>query len=79
MTTVSILDDHKVLVKSLSKLINDSGKARVNDVYYSISSGRAGLKKALPDVLLLDIGLPDGDGVEFCAEQNLVRMNEHKN
>ena len=68
MITVSILDDHKVLVKSLSKLINDSRKACVNDVYYSISSGRAGLEKALPDVLLLDIGLPDGDGVEFCAE-----------
>ena len=68
MITVSILDDHKVLVKSLSKLINDSGKALVNGVYYSISSGRLGLAKALPDVLLLDIGLPDGDGVEFCAE-----------
>jgi len=68
MITVSILDDHKVLVKSLSKLISYSGKACVN--------GRAGLEKALPDVLLLDIGLPDGDGVEFCAEQNLVRMNE---
>ena len=68
MITVSILDDHKVLVKSLSKLINDSGIAHVTDVYYSISSGRSGLAKALPDVLLLDIGLPDGDGVEFCAE-----------
>jgi len=71
MITVSILDDHKVLVKSLSKLINDSGKARVN--------GRAGLEKAFPDVLLLDIGLPDGDCVEFCAEQNLVRMNLKNN
>ena len=68
MITVSILDDHKVVVKSLSKLIDDSGIARVTDVYYAISSGRLGLAKALPDVLLLDIGLPDGDGVEFCAE-----------
>ena len=68
MITVSILDDHKVLVKSLSKLINDSEIARVTDVYYTISSGRSGLAKSLPDVLLLDIGLPDGDGVEFCAE-----------
>ena len=68
MITVSILDDHKVLVKSMSKLINDSGIAHVTDEYYSISSGRSGLAKSLPDVLLLDIGLPDGDGVEFCAE-----------
>ena len=68
MINVSILDDHKVVVKSLSKLINDSGIAHVTDVYYTVSSGRSGLAKALPDVLLLDIGLPDGDGVDFCAE-----------
>jgi len=68
MINVSILDDHKVVVKSLSKLINDCGIAYVSDIYYSISSGRSGLAKALPDVLLLDISLPDGDGVDFCAE-----------
>jgi DNA-binding NarL/FixJ family response regulator len=26
------------------------------------------LAKGLPDILLLDVGLPDGDGVEFCGE-----------
>jgi len=68
MINVSILDDHKVVVKSLSKLINDSGIAKISEVFYSIESGRKGLAKSRPDVLLLDIGLPDGDGVEFCAD-----------
>jgi len=68
MINVSIIDDHKMVVKSLSKLINDSGIAKVTDVYYDIKSGRSGLAKVRPDVLLLDIGLPDGDGVEFCGE-----------
>ena len=65
---VSIVDDHKLVVESLSKLINESGIAQVIDVYHDLQSCRAGLKNALPDVLLLDIGLPDGDGVDFCGE-----------
>ena len=65
---VAIVDDHKMIVKSLSQMINESGIARVTEVYYNLQSCRAGLKKALPDILLLDIGLPDGDGVDFCDE-----------
>jgi len=60
-----------MIVKSLSGMINESGIARVTDVYYDLQSCRAGLEKALPGVLLLDIGLPDGDGVDFCGEINL--------
>ena len=68
MTTLNILDDHKMVVDSLSKMINDSGTAQVTNTYHSIESCRQGLEKVLPDILFLDIGLPDGDGVDFCAE-----------
>jgi len=68
MIKVFIADDHKMVVKSLSKLIDESETAEVVNVYYNLKSCRAGLAKSLPDVLLLDIGMPDGDGVEFCAE-----------
>jgi DNA-binding NarL/FixJ family response regulator len=67
MVNVQIVDDHRMVVESLSKLINESGVARVTGVYYDLKSCRCGLKEELPDVLLLDIGLPDGDGVDFCA------------
>jgi DNA-binding NarL/FixJ family response regulator len=65
---IAITDDHKMVVRSLSKLLNDKPEFRVEAVYYDLKSCRAGLSKALPDVLLLDIGLPDGDGVDFRAE-----------
>ncbi len=65
---LQIVDDHKMVVESLSKLINDSGKARVTEVYYDLESCRRGLVETRPDILLLDIGLPDGDGVDFCSE-----------
>jgi DNA-binding NarL/FixJ family response regulator len=68
MVTLQIIDDHKMVVDSLKKLINESGVAQVTDVYYNLKSSRQGLVNSLPEVLLLDIGLPDGDGVDFCAE-----------
>jgi DNA-binding NarL/FixJ family response regulator len=68
MVNLQIVDDHKMVVDSLSKMINESGIAQVTDVYYNLKSCRQGLAKMCPDVLLLDIGLPDGDGVDFCAE-----------
>jgi DNA-binding NarL/FixJ family response regulator len=49
-------------------MINESSIARVTSIYYDLKSCREGLAKALPDILLLDIELPDGDGVDFCAE-----------
>lgn len=68
MINLQIVDDHKMVVESLSKLINESGIAKITDVYFDLESCRKGLLKILPDILLLDIALPDGDGVDFCAE-----------
>jgi len=65
---VSIADDHKMVVKILSKVINESNIAQIKEVYFDLKSCKLGLAKSLPDVLLLDIGMPDGNGVEFCAE-----------
>lgn len=68
MVSVQIVDDHRMVVESLSKIINETEIARVDEVYYDLVACREGLAKELPDILLLDIGLPDGDGVDFCAE-----------
>lgn len=68
MINVQIVDDHRLVVESLSKLINESGVAHVGNVCHDLASCRAELSHGLPDVMLLDIALPDGDGVDFCAE-----------
>lgn len=68
MINLHIVDDHKMVVESLSKLINESGVAQVGNIYHTLETCRLGLAKELPDILLLDIELPDGDGVDFCAE-----------
>lgn len=68
MINVAIVDDHQMVVDSLSRVIDDSGIARIISKYYDLNSCRNGLAKTFPDILLLDISFPDGNGVDFCAE-----------
>jgi DNA-binding NarL/FixJ family response regulator len=68
MINVIIIDDHKVLLEGLEQLINRSETACVTGTGYSVADCRKLLKHSLPDVLLLDVGLPDGDGCELCAD-----------
>jgi DNA-binding NarL/FixJ family response regulator len=65
---VSIVEDQKLVANSLSKMIDESDIARIASVYYDLKSCREGLLKENPGILLLDIELPDGDGVDFCTE-----------
>lgn len=68
MTQVVIVDDHRVLVEGLRKLIDESGAAQVRSVAYCAADCRALLAFEHPDVLMLDINLPDANGVELCRE-----------
>ena len=68
LISVFIIDDHRLFVEGMSKLINDSGIAQVTHAGYSAKDWRLLLQQGLPDVLLLDIELPDGNGIDLCAE-----------
>lgn len=68
MIRVQIVDDHKMLVEGLSKLIDESGVARVAGVSHDAAHCHRMLADETPDVLLLDINLPDANGVDLCIE-----------
>ena len=68
MITVAIVDDHKIIADGLEHLINESGIARVSGKAYSIADCWKLLKGIQPEVLLLDIGLPDGNGIDLCQK-----------
>ncbi len=61
-----------MLVEGLCISINESGIAKVTGVSYSLAECRNALAYQAPDVLLLDLNLSDGNGIDFCAE---VRRN----
>ncbi len=68
MISVAIVDDHKILTEGLQSLIEDSGVAKVIGVAHSAADCRLSLGFWKPDVLLLDVGLPDVSGMDFCKE-----------
>jgi DNA-binding NarL/FixJ family response regulator len=68
MIKVFILDDHYMVVEGIrSLLMNEKGIDFIGSAS-TVESCRAFLKTKLPDVILMDINLPDGNGIELCKE-----------
>jgi len=63
---VYIVDDHTMLNEGLTKSINQSEKVHVSRSFTTLAMCRQALMERCPDVLLLDISMPDGDGITFC-------------
>lgn len=65
---VVIVDDHKIIADGLECLINESESVRVTNKVYSSIGCLELLKGKQPDVLLLDISLPDNNGIDLCLK-----------
>lgn len=66
MINVLLVEDETLFAKSvLRRLENERYKG---SIVSTIADARESLKKALPDLLLLDIRLPDGNGLDLLAE-----------
>ncbi|ABR47867.1 two component transcriptional regulator, winged helix family [Alkaliphilus metalliredigens QYMF] len=62
---ILIIDDEEDILKLLSTVLKREG---LDDIYTAgdANSGYALFEKEDPDIILLDIMLPDGDGYEIC-------------
>lgn len=63
---VYIMDDHTMLNEGLTDAINRSETVHVSHCFTTLADCRTALAERTPDVLLLDISMPDGDGTDFC-------------
>ena len=65
---VNIVDDHTLLTESLTEAINRSDVVHVSHTFATLEACQLMLQNRCPDVLLLDISMPDGSGWVFCQQ-----------
>lgn len=68
MIRVAVVDDHELVRRGLTDLIESDSELEVVAQAGSTFDGLQIIKKYLPDVAILDVRLPDGNGVELCRE-----------
>jgi two-component system KDP operon response regulator KdpE len=65
MSTVLVIDDDQQVRRFLRTVLAGQGHAVVEAG--TVAAGIDELRRARPDVVLLDLGLPDGDGLDVLA------------
>lgn len=66
MINVLIVDDHPVVVEGLRKLFCQPESKYSCALAYSALECERALTVFTPDIVLLDINLPDGSGIDLC-------------
>ncbi|MDO3401556.1 response regulator transcription factor [Mycolicibacterium neoaurum] len=68
MVNVFLVDDHELVRRGLIDLLSDDPELRVVGEAGSVSEAMARIPALRPDVAVLDIRLPDGNGIELCRD-----------
>ncbi|MCF8274912.1 MAG: response regulator transcription factor [Flavobacteriaceae bacterium] len=68
MISIAITDDHLMVVEGLKTMLNNVDNIQIISTYHSVNDTIEGLQTVVPQVLLLDINLPDGNGIILCKE-----------
>ncbi|MGY4099910.1 response regulator transcription factor [Nocardia sp. R16R-3T] len=68
MTSVFLVDDHQIVRRGVKDLIDTESDLEVVGEAGTVSQALARIPALRPDVAVLDVRLPDGNGIELCRE-----------
>ncbi|MGW4841978.1 response regulator transcription factor [Nocardia brasiliensis] len=68
MVTVFLVDDHAIVRRGVADLIDAEADLEVIGEAGTVSQAMARIPALRPDVVVLDVRLPDGNGIELCRE-----------
>src|SRR5262249_56952484 len=65
---VFLLDDHEIVRRGVKELLESEGDLEVVGEAGTAAEALARIPPTRPEVAVLDVRLPDGDGVQVCRE-----------
>jgi DNA-binding NarL/FixJ family response regulator len=65
---VFLVDDHEVVRRGVAEMLDEESDLEVIGQASSVSEALARVPALRPDVVVLDVRLPDGNGIELCRE-----------
>ncbi|KZS85854.1 DNA-binding response regulator [Mycobacterium persicum] len=68
MVKVFLVDDHEVVRRGLTDLLASDPDLEIVGEAGSVSEAMAKIPALKPDVAVLDVRLPDGNGIELCRD-----------
>jgi DNA-binding NarL/FixJ family response regulator len=68
MTTVMVVEDDPAFLTRFCKIVASDAELELFAAVADVASARQAMSKAAPDVLLTDLGLPDGSGIDLIRE-----------
>ncbi len=72
MTSIFITDDHPLVLEGLKNVLAEAPGLEVSGCFANAAETLEAIKKTLPTVLLLDINLPDANGIELVQKVKSV-------
>lgn len=77
ITKIAITDDHEMVLKGITSMLVNTSEIEIVGTYVNAQETLVNLATNLPDVLLLDINLPDINGIDL-SKQLLKKYPELK-
>lgn len=68
MITVFLVDDHEIVRTGVADLINGDENLSVVGQASTVAEAMARIPAVKPDIAVLDMRLPDGNGIELCRD-----------
>jgi DNA-binding NarL/FixJ family response regulator len=68
MIEVLIVDDHRIVAEGVSQLMTGEEGIRIVGIAATLSEASQMMSELRPQVVLLDVALPDGDGIDALPE-----------
>lgn len=66
MTRVFLVDDHEIVRRGIAQIIDADPGLEVVGESGTVQGTRGRVSATIPDVVVLDVNLPDGNGVDLC-------------